>query len=54
MKYNLDQVVRYEGADHKIVGVLIERSDNTSKVMLAINGKVTIIDTVKLEQHGQH
>jgi hypothetical protein len=44
MNYQLDQMFRYNGADYKIIGVLIEGSGNTSKIMIAINGKVTIID----------
>ena len=44
MNYKLDQVIRYNGTEHKIVGVLIERSGNVSKIMLAIDGKISIID----------
>ena len=49
MNYQLDQVIRYNGAEHKIVGVLIERSGGTSKVMLAIDGKIHIINCNEIE-----
>ena len=43
--FKVDQMVRYNGAEHKVVGILIERSGGTSKVMLAIDGKITIINS---------
>ena len=49
MKFELDQVVTYKGKEYKIIGVLVERSDKTSKVMLAIDGKVAIINTEEIK-----
>ena len=49
MELKLDQVVRYKGADYKIIGVCIE-SGKVARVMLAINGKVTIINSNEINQ----
>jgi len=49
MNYQLDQVIRYNGTEHKIVGVLIERSGNVSKIMLAIDGKIHIINSNEIK-----
>jgi len=44
MNYQLDQVVRYKGTEHKIVGVLVDGLGNVSKIMLDIDGKISIIN----------
>ena len=47
--FKVDQMVQYNGTEHKVVGVLIERSGGTSKVMLAIDGKIHIINCNEIE-----
>ena len=42
MDLKLDQVIRYKGTDYKIIGVEYV-SGKSARIMIAINGKVTII-----------
>jgi hypothetical protein len=46
----LDSIVTYQGSQHKVVGILIDKNGDTIKVMLNINGKMNIIDLNQISE----